>query len=95
MTTQRLSIAILGGTGAEGSGLAVRWAKAGHRVTLGSRNPAKAANVCAELNAIVGSEAIGFLDNRSAAAASDVVVLTVPHAAQRATVEEVRAALIG
>ncbi len=95
MTMQRPRIAILGGTGAEGSGLAVRLARAGYRVTLGSRNPEKAANVCSELNAIAGGEPIGFLDNRSAAAAADVVVLTVPHAAQRATVEDVRSELAG
>lgn len=94
-TTQPLDIAILGGTGAEGSGLGLRWAKAGHRVTLGSRNPEKAAKACAELNAILGRGAIGFHDNRSAAATARVVVLTVPYAAQRATVEDVRDALAG
>lgn len=95
MTTPRLTIAILGGTGAEGSGLALRWAKAGHRVTLGSRNPEKAAQVCTELSAIVPENPIRHLDNRSAAAAAEVVVLTVPHAAQRATVEDVRPVLAG
>jgi len=94
-TTRPLNIAILGGTGAEGGGLALRWANAGHRVTLGSRNPEKAAKACAELNAILGQHAIGSADNRSAAAAAQIVVLTVPHAAQRATVEEVRDALAG
>jgi 8-hydroxy-5-deazaflavin:NADPH oxidoreductase len=95
MTAQRRTIAILGGTGAEGSGLALRWASAGHRVIIGSRNPEKAAKVCAELNALYRSESLSFRDNRAAAAAAEIVVLTVPHAAQRATVEEVRESLAG
>lgn len=95
MTAQRRTIAILGGTGAEGSGLALRWASAGHRVILGSRNPEKAAKVCAELNALAGSESLSFRDNRAAAAAAEIVVLTVPYAAQRATVEEARESLSG
>jgi len=95
MPAQPRTIAVLGGTGAEGGGLALRWARAGHRVILGSRNPEKAAKVCADLNAAAGVDSIRFLDNRAAAAAAEVVVLTVPHAAQRATVEEVRDALAG
>lgn len=95
MIAHRRTIAILGGTGAQGSGLALRWARAGHRVILGSRSPEKAAKVCAELNALAGSDSISFMDNRSAAAAAEIVVLTVPHAAQRATVEEARESLGG
>jgi len=91
----KTTIAVLGGTGAEGSGLALRWAHAGHRVILGSRNPEKAAARAAELNALLGREAISWKDNTAAADAAQVAVLTVPHAAQRATVEEVRAALAG
>jgi 8-hydroxy-5-deazaflavin:NADPH oxidoreductase len=95
MVAHRRAIAVLGGTGAEGGGLALRWAQAGHRVILGSRSPEKAAKACAELNALASTDSISFLDNRSAAAAAEIVVLTVPHAAQRATVEEVRASLGG
>jgi len=95
MTTQVHTIAVLGGTGAEGSGLALRWARAGHRVTLGSRNPEKAAKVCEELNAVLGSNSIAFSDNRSAASAATIVVLTVPHQAQHATVDEVRKEIAG
>lgn len=95
MTATRYSISVLGGTGAEGSGLALRLARAGHRVILGSRNAEKAARVCAELNALAGSPSIEPMDNRSAAAAAQIVVLSVPYAAQRATVEEVRDALEG
>lgn len=95
MTPRPLDIAILGGTGAEGSGLALRWAKAGHRVILGSRSAEKASTVRDRLNAAVGEGAVRVLDNRAAAAAAEIVVLTVPHAAQRATVEDVRAELAG
>jgi len=95
MTDYPRTIAILGGTGAEGSGLAKRWAHAGHRVILGSRTPEKGARASAEINASVGSNSVSFLDNRSASAQADIVVLTVPFSAQRATVEEVRDALAG
>lgn len=95
MTTQGHTIAVLGGTGAEGSGLALRWARAGHRVILGSRNPEKAAKVSKELNALAGTDSIAFADNRSAADAAAIVVLTVPHQVQRATVDEVRQGIAG
>jgi NADPH-dependent F420 reductase len=94
-TQHPISIAVLGGTGAEGSGLALRWAHAGHRVTLGSRNPDKARERTAELNGLLGRDALTWLPNEAATRAADVVVLTVPHAAQRATVEEVAQALDG
>lgn len=95
MTATRYTIAVLGGTGSEGGGLVLRWARAGHRVIIGSRSPDKAAKICAELNALAGVESIAFMDNRSAARAAEIVVLTVPFGAQRATVEEVRDALEG
>jgi len=90
------TIAVLGGTGAEGSGLALRWAHAGHRVIIGTRSPAKAADRIGGLNAaLAGRNEITWAGNSEAAQAAEIVVLTVPHAAQRATVEEVRAALTG
>ena len=89
------TIAILGGTGAEGSGLALRWARAGHRVILGSRNPEKAARVCNELNLQIGGNPICFADNRTAAGDAAIVVLTVPYPVQRATVDEVREQIAG
>jgi len=95
MTATHYAIAVLGGTGSEGSGLVLGWARAGHRVIIGSRRPEKAAKICAELNALAGVESIAFMDNRSAARAAQIVVLTVPFGAQRATVEEVRDALVG
>lgn len=92
---QPQTIAILGGTGQEGGGLALRWAKAGHHVILGSRDATKAAASAKRMiNMLPGSSLRGAA-NKDAAAAADVVVLTVPFAAQRSTVEEVRAQLEG
>jgi len=91
----RPSIAILGGTGSEGSGLALRLAHAGYRVILGSRNAEKAAQVCARINEQLATARVSHADNHAAAAAGQIVVLSVPYIAQRSTVEEVRDALQG
>jgi hypothetical protein len=90
-----LTIAILGGTGQEGRGLALRLGKAGHRVIVGSRDNARAAAAAREMNGVLGRDAISGATNKTAASAADIVMLTVPYAAQRATVEDVREALRG
>jgi 8-hydroxy-5-deazaflavin:NADPH oxidoreductase len=92
---QTYTIAILGGTGQEGGGLALRWAKAGHRVIIGSRDAAKATAAAAEMKAALGAVDVSGTSNKDAATAADIVVLTVPFAAQRCTVEEVRDSLSG
>lgn len=90
------TIAVLGGTGAEGSGLALRWAHAGHRVIVGSRDAARAQAKADELGALLGAgKSLTGSGNLDAARAADIVVLTVPHAAQQATVQDVREALQG
>ena len=94
-TAPRPVIAILGGSGKEGSGLAFRWAHAGYPVIIGSRSADKALQAAKEINETLGREAVQGRDNPSAAAAASIVVLTVPYAAQRQTVEEVRHALPG
>src|SRR5258706_10190153 len=72
-------IAILGGTGAEGCGLAFRMAKAGEHILIGSREAARAQETARLLRERIGGAAlIEGLDNPSAAAACDVAVLTVP-----------------
>ncbi len=72
-------IAILGGTGAEGSALACRLAKAGEHILIGSREAARAQQTAKALRERIGSGAqMEGLDNPSAAAACDVAVLTVP-----------------
>ena len=88
MEQKRYRIAILGGTGAQGSGLAVRLAAAGHEVTIGSRDADKARSAATEASARVG-KAIAGADNRGAAGGAEIVCLTVPHAVQRATVDDV------
>ena len=72
-------ITILGGTGAEGSGLAYRLAKAGECILIGSRNAARAQETAKQLRERIGGAAqIEGMDNPSAAAACDIAVLTVP-----------------
>ncbi len=89
------TLAVLGGTGNEGKGLALRWANAGYKVILGSRSAEKAAEVAEEMNAILGSSNVSGCGNVQAAEQADIAVLTVPYSAQRAVVEEVQHALSG
>lgn len=89
------TISILGGTGKEGSGLALRWAKAGHHIIIGSRSAERAEQAAAEINTLSGSDAARGLDNESAARAGDIAVLTVPPEAQMATLEGLKPALAG
>lgn len=93
--TEKHTIAVLGGTGQEGGGLGLRWAKAGHRVILGSRNAEKAVAAAGEMNRALDQGNVTGASNKDAAVAADIIVLTVPYSAQRSTVEDVREALIG
>ena len=88
-------LAVLGGTGKEGKGLAYRWAKAGYKVVIGSRDIEKAQNAAAELNALLGQNAVTGLDNGTAAKQAAMVVLTVPYSAHKSTLETVKEALQG
>ncbi|HEX8954038.1 MAG TPA: NADPH-dependent F420 reductase [Polyangia bacterium] len=89
-----MRIAIIGGTGKEGSGLAIRWARAGHAVVIGSRDADKARARAAELVA-AGPGSIEGADNAAAAAAADVAVLTVPYAAHAETLRAIQPAMAG
>ena len=91
---RRYRIAVLGSTGAQGSALALRLASAGHEITIGSRDAAKASTTAANLSSRAGKP-IAAADNVAAAAAAEIVILTVPYAAQRATVTAVLDALRG
>jgi len=82
-------IAIIGGTGALGTGLAGRWAQAGHAVIIGSRDAARAVQSANELAPSSGGRIEG-MDNAAAAAAGDIIALTVPYANHRATLETIR-----
>lgn len=78
-----LAIAVLGGTGKEGKGLAYRWARAGYRVLIGSRVDHKAISAAAELvEALDGTASVVGMSNLEAAKEADIVVLTVPYPAQ-------------
>jgi NADPH-dependent F420 reductase len=75
--TLKPTIAILGGTGQEGSGLALRWAANGYKVIIGSRVEDKAHQVAAELNEILDADLIRGMENGAAAREADINVLTV------------------
>jgi len=76
-------ISIIGGTGKEGKGLALRWAKAGYRILLGSRQPEKARLAALEINQILRIDAVLGLDNSQAAVEADICVLTVMQTAHQ------------
>lgn len=101
MTTENLPVlAILGGTGDLGTGLARRWAQAGYRVIIGSRTLEKAEAAVADLLEVmaergVGEVAVRAMANPDAAAAADIVALTVPFSHQVDTLRSVREALQG
>jgi len=95
VSSRRPRVAILGGTGSVGRGLALRWARAGYDVTIGSRSREKAAQASAQINGEAGVNSVSHGSYREAAAPAPVVVLTVPYAAQRGAVEEVADLLAG
>ncbi len=94
MTEAKAAIAVLGGTGHEGAGLAARWAKAGYPVIIGSRDAGRAADAAEAMAARTNGSVTG-MDNRAAAAAGEIVVLAVPYAGQQALAQDVAAQLDG
>lgn len=88
--TQYYTLAILGGTGNEGPGLALRWANAGHTVIIGSRSAEKAQRVASEVNAKLGHDSVKGMANEKAAQLCDVAVLTVPYSAQNALLQTLK-----
>jgi NADPH-dependent F420 reductase len=86
-------IAILGGTGPEGTGLANRFARAGEFVVIGSREAARAQEVAAKLRAEIGGAVqIDGADNAAAAAQCDVAILTIPFSGQAALLKSLKKA---
>src|SRR5690606_14099324 len=73
-----MNIGIVGGTGREGRGIALRWAKAGHRVTIGSRDATRGAEMAAELSQKHGVTLHGT-DNAGCCEGADVVLLAIPY----------------
>jgi hypothetical protein len=91
-----MTIAVLGGTGKEGKGLAYRWAKAGYRVLIGSRSSERAVTAASEIMQLLeGSTSVVGMDNHEAAEQANIIVLTVPYSAHRSTLEAVKDALKG
>jgi NADPH-dependent F420 reductase len=88
-------IAVLGGTGREGSGLAFRLSAAGYIVVIGSRDAVKAKQVAAELNAELSTTNISGTSYAAAANAATVIILAVPYAAQQDIAHSVASALRG
>lgn len=91
-----LTLGIIGGTGKEGAGLALRWAHAHYAVIIGSRKVERAEVAAEAVNQQLGRDgAVHAMTNLEAAYACDIAVLTVPYAAQRSTLESIRDALAG
>ncbi|MDP5033549.1 MAG: NADPH-dependent F420 reductase [Solirubrobacteraceae bacterium] len=83
------SVSIIGASGALGQGLALRWAQAGVPLVLGSREADRGSEAAAAVVAAVPGAAVEGADNVAAAAASPVVVLSVPFSAQAKTVKQI------
>ena len=89
-----MRIGILGGTGKEGAGLALRWAQAGHEIIIGSRDAERARAKAAEISAQAG-RTVGGMSNREAAAAAEIVILALPASGLAATLGELKDACRG
>jgi len=100
MSEQQAVIAILGGTGDLGTGLARRWLQAGYEVIIGSRTQDKAESAVAEMRSLMlerGFDAVSVraMDNAAAAECADIAVLTVPFGHQTSTLEALKSQLKG
>jgi len=88
------SIAIIGGTGPAGAGLALRWARAGETVIIGSRDAARAQQTAAAIRSRAGANSqVTGMENSAACAATDLLVLTVPFAGQAELLKELKPAI--
>lgn len=100
MSEKLPTLAILGGTGDLGTGLARRWAQAGYEVIIGSRTIDKAEVAATDLKNLMAERGVKNVsvraaDNLAAAQAADIVAMTVPFSHQKSTLESVREALQG
>src|SRR5215470_10333225 len=88
------AIAVIGGTGPAGTGLALRWARAGETVIIGSRDAARAQQTAEAIAKRVGSAAkVSGLTNAEACAATDLLVLTVPFEGQANLLKQLKPAI--
>jgi NADPH-dependent F420 reductase len=90
METRKPTLAILGGTGKEGPGLALRWAYAGYPILIGSRQAEKAQATASELNGRLGAPLVQGLENSQAAKQADICVLTVMQSAHEAALDSIK-----
>jgi NADPH-dependent F420 reductase len=90
------TIAVIGGTGNEGPGLAARWTASGrYKVIIGSRQAEKAERVASEINEKLGRSLIEGMTNEAAVQAADIAILTVPYGAHQATLAGLKDLLVG
>jgi NADPH-dependent F420 reductase len=87
-----VSIAIIGGTGPEGSGLALRWAQAGEAVIIGSRDAQRAQGIASDIQKRTGAQVSGA-ENKAACESAEIVVLTVPFEGHAEMLKELKPAL--
>jgi NADPH-dependent F420 reductase len=88
------TIAVIGGTGPAGTGLALRFVRAGEKVVIGSRDAARAQQAAERIRQRVGPQAqVSGLENSAACAASDLFVLTVPFEGQAELLKQLKAAI--
>jgi 8-hydroxy-5-deazaflavin:NADPH oxidoreductase len=88
------TIAIIGGTGPAGTGLALRWTRAGETVIIGSRDAARAEQTAEAIRKRVGTNAqVSGMENSAACAASDLLVVTVPFDGQAALLKQLKPAI--
>src|SRR6185369_6793457 len=88
------TIAVLGGTGAEGFGLALRWARAGENVVIGSRDAGRAREAAAKIQTLLGGNAkVSGEENLTACAAADLLVLTIPFEGHCPLLKQVKTAI--
>ena len=87
------TVAVIGGTGPAGRGLALRWARAGETVIIGSRDAERANATAAEIQARVPDGKIWGAENTAACSATDLVMLTVPFEGQAALLKQLKPAL--
>lgn len=93
MSNQR--IAIIGGTGDQGKGLALRWARAGFEIIIGSRDRERARTASADMRALLAASGVNSANldgeaNAEAAANASIIVLTIPFAAHISTLKDIR-----
>jgi 8-hydroxy-5-deazaflavin:NADPH oxidoreductase len=91
----RVRIAVLGGTGDEGLGLAMRFAAAGHEIIIGSRARERAEAAAEQVRAATQTDRASGAENAAAAGEADIVFVSVPYSAQKPTLESLTSVLAG